>query len=167
MYYTYHDSPIGPLLLAGDSSALRLISFPSGDRQHEVQSDWQCNAAVFSAATAQLDAYFAGELRQFDLPLAPLGTPFQCQVWQTLQTIPYGTTWSYAQLARAIGRPTAFRAVGAANGDNPLPIVIPCHRVIGTNGKLTGFGGGLPVKHWLLTLEQALPVSAAQQLALF
>jgi methylated-DNA-[protein]-cysteine S-methyltransferase len=108
---------------------------------------------VLGEATRQLDAYFSKRLRRFDLPLAPHGTPFQLEVWQALQRIPYGDTWSYADLARRIGRPDAVRAVGAANGRNPIPIVIPCHRVIGSNGQLVGFGGGLPLKRWLLDLE--------------
>ena len=113
---------------------------------------------MLAEAARQLDAYFDRRLRQFDLPLAPRGTPFQLDVWRMLQTIPYGGTWSYADLARRIGRPAAIRAVGAANGRNPIPIVIPCHRVIGTNGRLVGFGGGLPVKQWLLQLEGCLLV---------
>ena len=109
------------------------------------------------AAEAQLGEYFAGRRRRFELPLAPQGTPFQRQVWQALAGIPYGATVSYAQLARQIGNPAGLRAVGAANGRNPLPIVLPCHRVIGADGELTGFGGGLPVKQFLLQLEGALP----------
>ena len=105
----------------------------------------------------QLEDYFAGERRDFDLPLSPHGTEFQCEVWLTLAHIPYGETWSYRDLAQRIGRPSATRAVGAANGRNPLPIVLPCHRVIGADGSLTGFGGGLPTKAFLLRLEGALP----------
>jgi methylated-DNA-[protein]-cysteine S-methyltransferase len=105
----------------------------------------------------QLGEYFAGTRQAFDLPLAPHGTPFQLQVWRMLMQIPWGETWSYAQMARHIGQPTATRAVGAANGRNPLPIVLPCHRVIGSDGSLTGFGGGLPTKEFLLTLEGVLP----------
>jgi methylated-DNA-[protein]-cysteine S-methyltransferase len=101
----------------------------------------------------QLDAYFERELRDFDIPLVLKGTPFQILVWRALQQIPYGVTRSYAQQARAIGAPDAVRAVGSANGRNPIPIVVPCHRVIGSNGKLTGFGGGLPLKRYLLDLE--------------
>ncbi len=160
MYYTYHPSPIGPLLLAGDASALQLISFPSGSRKIEPAPDWQADPSLFTAVIEQLDAYFAGELMQFDLSLTPIGTAFQREVWAALQTIPYGSTWSYGQLAKAIGRPKASRAVGAANGANPLSIVIPCHRVIGANGDLTGFGGGLPTKRWLLGLENALSIDA-------
>jgi O-6-methylguanine DNA methyltransferase len=105
------------------------------------------------AAAAQLEEYFQGKRKTFDLPLTPRGTAFQQRVWQTLCQIPFGATWSYGQLARAVGNPAASRAVGLANGKNPLPIVIPCHRVIGANGRLTGFGGGLPTKAALLALE--------------
>jgi methylated-DNA-[protein]-cysteine S-methyltransferase len=112
--------------------------------------------ATLDRARVQLEEYFSGNRKQFDLPLAPQGTPFQQEVWHTLATIPYGETISYAQLAQRIGKPTAMRAVGAANGRNPLPIVLPCHRVIGADGSLTGFGGGLPTKQFLLELEGAL-----------
>ena len=108
-------------------------------------------------ARRQLDDYFAGTRRDFDLPLSPRGTEFQRNVWRTLAAIPYGSTWSYRDLAQRIGRPAAMRAVGAANGRNPLPIVLPCHRVIGADGSLTGFGGGLPTKAFLLRLEGSLP----------
>ena len=122
-----------------------------GDDWHEGDND------VLRETHAQLDDYFAGKRRTFDLPLAPRGTEFQCGVWRTLATIPYGETISYAQLATRVGKPSAMRAVGAANGRNPLPIVLPCHRVIGSDGSLTGFGGGLPTKQFLLSLEGALP----------
>lgn len=114
------------------------------DRRHQVLLE----------AERQLQAYFAGELRQFDLPLEPEGTPFQQRVWKQLLTIPYGETRSYMEIARQIGAPAAVRAVGAANGANPLPIVVPCHRVIGASGKLVGYGGGLPLKQRLLALER-------------
>ncbi len=112
---------------------------------------------VLGQTARQLDSYFAGELRYFDLPLRPEGTPFQLRVWEELRRIPYGETRSYREVARAIGSPEAVRAVGAANGQNPIPIVVPCHRVIGANGKLTGFGGGLDVKRLLLDLEAGKP----------
>jgi methylated-DNA-[protein]-cysteine S-methyltransferase len=115
---------------------------------------WVESAAPFGEPIRQLKAYFAGTLRQFDLPLAPAGTPFQQTVWQALREIPYGETVSYGQLARGIGRPAAVRAVGAANGRNPLAIVVPCHRVIGSDGRLVGYGGGLPAKSMLLELER-------------
>ena len=153
MYCTHLDSPIGPLLLAGDAAGLRLINFPSGSRAREPQADWHEDRRPFGPAIEQLDAYFAGELTGFDLALAPDGTDFQLAVWQALREIPYGETRSYGELAKAVGRPKASRAVGAANGSNPLPIVVPCHRVIGSNGRLTGFGGGLETKAALLDLE--------------
>lgn len=151
--YTLVPSPIGELLLAGDGDALHLIGFPSGSRAKRPDPAWRQDAAPFAEAARQLDAYFAGELRTFDLPLHFGGTDFQNTVWRALMEIPHGTTTTYAELAARIGRPTATRAVGAANGANPLPIVAPCHRVIGADGSLTGFGGGLPTKLFLLRLE--------------
>jgi methylated-DNA-[protein]-cysteine S-methyltransferase len=122
--------------------------------------DWrEGDHAVLRDARRQLEAYFDGTRREFDLPLAPRGTQFQLAVWQSLRGIPYGDTISYAQLAQRIGKPNAMRAVGAANGRNPLPIVVPCHRVIGANGDLTGFGGGLPTKRFLLELEGAIEIA--------
>ncbi|WP_271680817.1 methylated-DNA--[protein]-cysteine S-methyltransferase [Thermomonas mangrovi] len=151
------DSPVGPLMLAAGDDGLRHIEFRE-NRHPADRSDWHGgDSPVLQAAEAQLREYFAGERRAFDLPLAPRGTPFQLQVWQALAGIPYGSTVSYAQLAQAVGNPEAMRAVGAANGRNPLPIVLPCHRVIGADGALVGFGGGLPVKQQLLRLEGALP----------
>jgi methylated-DNA-[protein]-cysteine S-methyltransferase len=167
MFYTYMSSPIGQLLLAGDEQALRLVGFPQGSGQRSPELGWQENKTPFAETIRQLDAYFAGELSTFDLPLAPQGTPFQRAVWQALQQIPYGTTTSYGALAHTIGKPKAVRAVGAANGANPIPIIIPCHRVIGSNGKLTGFGGGLETKARLLNLEQPVAVrSKGEQLEL-
>jgi methylated-DNA-[protein]-cysteine S-methyltransferase len=153
MYYCYLDSPIGDLLLAGDESALALIGFPQGKMRHDPEPDWIFNEKPFAAARQQLAEYFAGERKDFDLPLQLSGTEFQVQVLEELQTIPYGETTSYGDIATRIGRPKAVRAVGAANGRNPLPIVIPCHRVIGSSGDLTGFGGGLDLKEALLRLE--------------
>lgn len=155
---THIDSPVGPLFLAADENGLRLIEFHSPRHPVRRGDDWQQGEhEVLDVARAQLDAYFNGGRRSFDLPLAPHGTPFQREVWHTLASIPFGETISYAQLAARVGRPSAMRAVGAANGRNPLPIVLPCHRVIGANGSLTGFGGGLPTKQFLLELEGALP----------
>ena len=154
MKYTYMKSPIGRLLLAGDESGLGLIGFPEGRMVIEPAAAWIEARHVFAEAIRQLEAYFAGELRDFDLPLAPQGTPFQLDVWARLREIPYGQTISYGELAMRIGNPKASRAVGMANGRNPLPIVVPCHRVIGSSGKLTGFGGGLPTKEALLALER-------------
>ena len=120
-------------------------------RKHD--PSWTKDAKPFKEVCSQLESYFAGDLQEFDLPLAPVGTEFQQRVWSTLTEIPYGETWSYGELARHIGKPKASRAVGAANGLNPIPVIIPCHRVIGSSGKLTGFGGGLQTKEYLLALE--------------
>ncbi|MCP4746847.1 MAG: methylated-DNA--[protein]-cysteine S-methyltransferase [Desulfobacteraceae bacterium] len=155
--YTYYESPVGALLLAGDTSSLRVINFPGEKKRRRLpQPGWKKNRSVFKTVCEQLDAYFQGRLTVFDIPIAYAGTPFQRNVWQALRTIAYGRTWSYGRLAKAIGNAKACRAVGAANRVNPLPIVIPCHRVIGADGKLTGFGGGLEIKRWLLQLEGAL-----------
>ncbi|HKV62251.1 MAG TPA: methylated-DNA--[protein]-cysteine S-methyltransferase [Candidatus Acidoferrum sp.] len=153
VYYTRFESPVGPLLLAGDAKALRLVSFEGGKRSVPAQSGWKQNRAAFAEVIRQLQAYFRGELQEFDLPLAMEGTAFQLRVWNELRAIPYGETISYAQLAGRIGNPKAIRAVGSANGSNPIPIIVPCHRVIGSDGSLTGFGGGLPTKKMLLELE--------------
>jgi methylated-DNA-[protein]-cysteine S-methyltransferase len=152
--YTYADSPVGPLLIAGDGERLHLISFPKGSRAHAPAGDWRRDDALFTEAVGQLRAYFAGALTRFDLPLRLAGTAFQNAVWSALRDIPYGETVSYGTLATRIGRPTACRAVGAANGANPLPIVLPCHRVIGADGSLTGFGGGIETKRALLDHER-------------
>ena len=153
VFYTTFESPVGPLLLAGDSNALRLVSFESSKHAAPPRPDWNQNGAAFAEVIRQLQAYFRGELEEFDVPLAMEGTEFQIRVWNALRTIPYGETISYAQLARRIGNPKAVRAVGLANGSNPIPIIVPCHRVIGSDGSLTGFGGGLSTKKKLLELE--------------
>ncbi len=153
MYYCYLDSPIGELLLAGDDDALSLVSFPEGSMRRDPDPDWIYNEKPFAAARQQLTEYFAGERREFDLPLKLSGTEFQLSVLHALQQIPYGETTSYSDVAERIGRPKAVRAVGAANGRNPIPIIVPCHRVIGSHGDLTGFGGGLDTKEALLRLE--------------
>jgi len=151
MNYVYVNSPIGKLLIAGDDSAIRLISFPN---RAEVEPGWiATSTGVLDNAARQLREYFDGRRVEFDLPLAPEGTAFQRDVWQKLCEIPYGSTISYGELARRVGNPKASRAVGAANGQNPIPIVIPCHRVIGSNGSLTGFGGGIDMKRRLLDFE--------------
>mgnify|MGYP000854535855 CR=1 FL=1 len=154
MHYGYYDSPLGKLLLTGDD-ALESLHFPKGKTRIEVQTSWLHDPARFRQAFDQLDDYFRGERRNFDLSLRILGTDFQKQVWQVLQTIPWGRTLSYGDVARRIGRPKAARAVGMAVGANPLSIIIPCHRVIGRDGSLTGFGGGLEIKKQLLDLERA------------
>ena len=155
MDYCVNDSPIGPLLLAGDADALTLIYFQNGrSGPRDPDPEWRERPATFREATRQLSAYFAGRLRQFDLPLRPAGTSFQRSVWDALLRIPYGATTSYGALARALGKPEASRAVGLANGSNPIPIVIPCHRVIGAGGALTGYAYGVDRKAGLLALER-------------
>jgi methylated-DNA-[protein]-cysteine S-methyltransferase len=158
-YWHEIDTPIGPLLLAGDRRGLSCVGFQAGPRAMRPQPHWVASADPFAAAIAQLAAYFGGSLREFHLELAPRGTPFQLSVWAALQRIPYGETLSYGELARRLGRPHGARAVGLANGSNPLPVIVPCHRVIGADGSLTGFGGGLPIKRALLALEGADCVS--------
>jgi methylated-DNA-[protein]-cysteine S-methyltransferase len=153
VFYTTFESPVGPLLLAGDADALRLVSFESSKHAAPPQADWKQDNALFAEVIRQLQAYFRGELREFDVPLALEGTEFQRRVWGALRGIPYGETISYLQLAERIGNPKAVRAVGLANGSNPIPIIVPCHRVIGSDGSLTGFGGGISTKKKLLELE--------------
>ncbi len=153
MYYCYINSPVGDLLLAGDEDALRLVGFPKGSMRREPEADWIFSEKPFVDAAEQLGDYFAGKRHSFDLNLRPDGTEFQLRVLEELQRIPYGSTVSYGEIAERIGKPKAVRAVGAANGRNPIPIIIPCHRVIGSNGKMTGFGGGIPTKKALLRLE--------------
>ena len=152
--YTHLDTPLGPLLLAADDTGLRHIRFANGKRVVRPDPDWREDSKPLKETIRQLRAYFSGDLETFDLPLAPEGTVFQQEIWRRLCEIPYGKTISYGELARRIGNPNASRAVGLANGSNPIPIVIPCHRVIGSNGKLTGYGGGLPIKEKLLALER-------------
>lgn len=145
--YVYR-SPIGPLTLVADGDALTAILF------REEPATPEPSSPVIQATIAQLDEYFARQRTEFTIPLSPTGTPFQKRVWQELSRIPYGQTISYGELARRTGNPRASRAVGLANGKNPLPIVVPCHRVIGANGDLTGFGGGIERKEALLALER-------------
>ena len=161
MEYTLIPSPIGELLLAGKDGRLSLVGFATAERPHQPRADWRRCDAVFADARQQLSEYFAGERQRFELPLALAGTPFQRSVYDALRDIPYGETRSYSDIAAAIGRPKAVRAVGAANGRNPLPIVVPCHRVIGKGGGLVGFGGGLPVKERLLALERSSAIGIA------
>jgi methylated-DNA-[protein]-cysteine S-methyltransferase len=146
------DSPIGRLLLSAEAGALTGLWMEPFEEPAEAGR----RDPVLTAARRQLDAYFAGTLTAFDLPLAPAGTPFQTGVWNELQRVPYGTTVSYAELADRVGRPGHFRAVGSANGRNPISIIIPCHRVVGSNGSLTGYGGGNDRKRWLLDHEAAV-----------
>lgn len=152
--YFHMASPIGPLLLVADGSGLRQILFAKNGSAAEAEPDWQEDSSALREPLRQLEAYFKGKLEAFDLRLAPEGTPFQQKVWGELCKIPYGETVSYGELARRIGNPNGSRAVGLANGSNPIPIIIPCHRVIGSNGKLTGYGGGLHIKEKLLALEK-------------
>jgi methylated-DNA-[protein]-cysteine S-methyltransferase len=151
--YTTLDSPIGELLLLGDDRALRGLYMQRARRPIAIGSTWERSAQAFAGVRAQLREYFAGERITFDMPLALEGSPFERRVWRALQEIPYGETISYGELARRIGQPSAARAVGLANGRNPIAVVVPCHRVIGANGTLTGYGGGLERKRILLELE--------------
>ncbi len=151
---TLTESPIGPLILSAQDGALTGVFVH--DNRHAPTPDTEPAQAdgVLAAAADQLGAYFRGELTEFDVPLALAGTPFQQRVWAALQEIPYGETTSYGELARRIGQPAAVRAVGLANGRNPISIIVPCHRVIGANGRLVGYGGGVERKQQLLALER-------------
>jgi methylated-DNA-[protein]-cysteine S-methyltransferase len=155
IYFTVYESPIQSLRLVSDGRSLIGLYMLSEKHDLMPQNDWVEDESVapFPATTEQLTAYFAGTLTEFDLPLQLQGTIFQQRVWAALKTIPYGTTISYGKLAQQIGQPNASRAVGLANGQNPISIVVPCHRVIGANGKLTGYGGGIERKQWLLNHE--------------
>ena len=157
-YYTYFDTPVGPVLLISDGTGLTGLYMSEYKHGEQVREDWIADdtAAPFREAKRQLAAYFAGTLTEFDLPLVMSGSDFQKQVWEELRAIPFGTTISYGELARRIGNSNASRAVGLANGRNPISIIVPCHRVIGANGKLTGYGGGLPRKAALLAFEAAV-----------
>lgn len=154
MFYDRFDTPIGRMLVVGDGDAVVHIDLPEARRPLAIAPDWRHDADALAEARTQLLAYFAGTRTHFELPLAPRGTPFQRGVWDALLDIPYGETISYAELSRRIGNPKASRAVGLANGANPIAIIVPCHRVIGANGSLTGYGGGLDAKRHLLDLEQ-------------
>ena len=153
MLHTTIESPVGDLLLIGDEQRLHGLYMQEGRRPVAVGRDWRSAREPFAAAREQLGEYFAGERKEFDLRLARVGTQFQEQVWDALRRIPYGRTASYGEIARGIGHPTASRAVGMANGSNPISIIVPCHRVIGTDGKLTGYAGGVERKRFLLELE--------------
>ena len=159
MFFTYlDDTPVGRLLIAGDDHGLRHVSF--GRSHYSAPSttpdeSWEANEKPLKEAVRQLKAYFSGKLRAFDLPLAAEGTDFQRRVWKALFKVPYGTTANYGDIARSVGNPAAARAVGLANGRNPIAIIVPCHRIIGSSGKLVGYGGGLHNKQALLKLEGA------------
>lgn len=155
--YILLDSPLGDILVARSERGLTHINFQRSDSPLPIQPAWTRNDNAFEDIAMQLSEYFAGNRQTFDLPLDPVGTDFQQGVWRALIEIPFGETWTYGEIAQHLGQPTASRAVGAANGRNPLPIVIPCHRVIGSNGKLTGYRGGVKFKEALLELEGALP----------
>jgi methylated-DNA-[protein]-cysteine S-methyltransferase len=169
-YWHEVDSPVGPLLLAGTAQALTRVHFQAGPHPLRPAREWYHDAAPFVRVQTQLMEYFRGARRTFELPLAPEGTSFQLRVWRALCVIPYGETLSYGELARRLGSVNGARAVGLANGANPLPIVVPCHRVIGSDGTLTGFGGGLHIKRSLLALEGAacaVDLFAAEERAAF
>lgn len=156
MYYDFFETGlIGTLTLVGDEAGLRHIDFEKEKYPITIRDEWEKKPDCFAPLKAQLRAYFGRELKQFDISLAPAGTPFQLRVWRALRDIPYGELVSYKTIAETIGNPKAVRAVGAANGRNPIPIIVPCHRVIGSSGALTGFGGGLETKQRLIDLERA------------
>jgi len=154
MVYDLIDTPLGPLAVTGDEEGIRQIAFQQGRLPLKIKDHWKRDPVFLKAAGRQLTAYFAGELQCFDLTLAPVGTDFQQRVWRALKQIPYGHLVSYRDIAVAIDNPKAFRAVGGANGKNPIPIIIPCHRVIGSQGQLVGFGEGLDIKKQLIDLER-------------
>lgn len=154
MYYDIIESLVCPILLAGNEKGLKHVIFLKGERQVEIPDDWVENKELFREATRQLEAYFSGKLESFDLKLAPEGTEFQKSVWKALCKLPYGETRTYKDIAASVGKPKAYRAVGLANNRNPIAIIVPCHRVIGSNGKLTGYASGLDVKAFLLKLEE-------------
>ena len=155
MRYRHLDSPLGPLLVTRDGAGITGLFLPTGRRPKQVAPSWTRDDAAFADIAGQLAEYFAGDRHDFELPLAPHGSAFQLRVWQALRAIPYGETTSYGAIARGLGVPEGARAVGLANGQNPISIVVPCHRVIGADGSLTGYGGGLPAKQWLLAHEAA------------
>ena len=154
MYYDFLESPLGQIAIVADEKGLRHIDFQQGDKPLTIKPQWQRSPSLLRPFTDQLSAYFAGKLKHFDLPLAPEGTRFQQQVWQALCQVPYGELVSYRDIANRIGNSKAVRAVGAANGRNPVSIVIPCHRIVGSNGKLTGYAAGLSIKRQLIAFEQ-------------
>jgi len=158
IYYDLHDSPTGELLLVSNGEALTDLHMTAGKYVPIINNDWVRDERLplFTQTKRELDAYFQGKLRAFTMPLAPQGTDFQKRAWIALTKIPYGETRTYGQQARIVGQPAAVRAIGAANGKNPIGIIVPCHRVIGANGTLTGYAGGLHNKEFLLKLEGIL-----------
>lgn len=154
LYRTTMPSPVGELTLVADDTALRLISFPGEATARDAIDVAAGEHPLLALASSQLQEYFDGSRTEFDIPLAPDGTPFQQQAWSVLRSIPFGATMSYGEQAAALGDRNRARAVGAANGRNPIPIIVPCHRVVGSNGHLTGFGGGIESKAWLLDHER-------------
>src|SRR5262245_46053993 len=154
IYYSYIESPLGRMLVAGDGQFVTGLFMPRHKGQSGPDAEWQHSDAPFAAVRQQLGEYFAGERQQFDVPLKLNGTPFQQRVWQALVQIPFNTTITYSQLAQRVAQPTASRAVGHANGRNPISILVPCHRVIGANGGLRGYAGGIDIKRWLLAFER-------------
>jgi methylated-DNA-[protein]-cysteine S-methyltransferase len=165
-YYTHLSSPIGPILLTSEGEGLTGLYMSEYKHGEEVRDEWtrSDDAPLLQETKRQLAAYFDGTLKEFDVPLAMRGTPFQLRVWEELISIPYGTTISYGELARRVGNPNASRAVGLANGRNPISIIVPCHRVIGSDGKLTGYGGGLPRKATLLDFEFVVAMNGPRPL---
>jgi methylated-DNA-[protein]-cysteine S-methyltransferase len=162
LFYTIIESPINDLLLVGDGSALHRLDMREGRRPVAIDPSWERRDAAFQNARDQLSEYFDGHRHKFDVELEMTGNAFELRVWRELCAIPYGETLSYGQVARAIGAPDAPRAVGLANGRNPIAVIVPCHRVIGADGSLTGYGGGLRRKRLLLDLESGvLPLAAA------
>lgn len=158
---TTMDSPVGPLTLTAVQGRLTGLHMAGQAHFPADRTGWTESPGPFRPVVDQLEAYFSGQLTEFDLPLQLVGTGFQCRVWEALCQIPYGETWSYAQLAGKVGNDRACRAVGLANGRNPIAIIVPCHRVIGANGTLTGYGGGLDRKAWLLGHERGVRDTAS------
>ncbi len=154
IYYSYIDCPLGRMFVQGDGQFVTGLFMPRHKGWRGPDASWRQSDASFAAVREQLAEYFAGDRQQFDVPLKLAGTAFQLRVWQELVRIPFGTTISYAQLAQRLGNPTASRAVGHANGRNPISIIVPCHRVIGADGKLAGYAGGVDKKRWLLAWER-------------
>jgi methylated-DNA-[protein]-cysteine S-methyltransferase len=163
-YYSCVDCPLGRMFVQGDGQFVTGLFMPQHKGWRGPDASWQESHAPFTVVREQLAEYFAGERQQFDVPLKLAGTPFQQRVWQELVRIPFGTTITYGELARRVGKPSASRAVGHANSRNPISIIVPCHRVIGANGKLTGYGGGVDKKQWLLAWERSATVAEHRSL---